>query len=119
MSTPPKPQTTPQQQMPGTITVPLSLAQWAGGGLLIALMGAGGGYVGSSGATSPDVLALQISQLESQVAELQTEVRGLNDSVRQGTADRYKRSEAERDLGDLEERLRRLERRHPELDDVH
>lgn len=98
-----------------TIRVPLSFAQWIGGGAIVATLSAGGGYIGSAGGTSPDVFALQLSQIEDRVQELQTDITRLSSDVQASGVDRYTGTQASRDMSEIKERLRRLESQHPEI----
>lgn len=94
-----------------TLTIPVSLAQWLGGGFLVAALSGGSAYVGTSTASSPEVVTLQIEQLDAKVVELQVQLRALEQVIRERASTYVTRIEHGEALRELERRVERMERR--------
>ena len=97
-----------------TIKVPLSWAQWIGGGAMIALMTGSSAYVGTTQATSPEVVGLQISVLAEKVDELDERVQSLGAGLDSHSSRFLTREEYKDDQRDIEERLRQIEGSFPD-----
>lgn len=104
-----------------TIPIPVNVIQLVAGVFLVAATAGGGSYLGASGKAEQQpvvdaVTALQISQITKDMSDLKEEVKQLREDVKAGTDDRWTRSDHQRYSLDIEGRLRRLERKHPDLE---
>lgn len=101
---------------PSHVSIPSGLLLEALKLLTVGALAGGGSYLGSS----PEVAQLQMQEVQEDLAELKLDqeadaaflrakIEAMDQVMRSGIADRYPRTEATRDMENLENRIRALE----------